>query len=137
MKQKTNSGFALIDAVLAMGLIAVALSFLGVIYSVSRVSRLSRSDLTALYIAQNKMDELKNTPFGDLTVQSNTGFADSNLSSLKSGQARYTIALFDADGDGTADTNIKKITVTVTWSQNTQSKSKTLTTLVGESGLSP
>lgn len=137
MKSKSNGGFALIDTVLAIGLMAVALSFLGVIYSAARLSRVSRSDLLALYIAQNKIDELRNTPFANLAVQSNASFSNPNLSSLRNGQASYTVALFDANGDGTAESNIKKITVTVSWSQNSQIKSKTLTTLAGEAGLSP
>lgn len=136
MRSKTN-GFALIDALIAMGLMAVALSFLGVVYSAGKISKTSRTDIIALYIAQNKMDELKNTSFTALAEQSNITFSDSNLTKLKNGQAVYTVALFDVNNDATPDPDMKKITVTVTWTQNTQSKNLTLSALVGETGLSP
>jgi hypothetical protein len=60
-------------------------------------------------IVDSKMEELRNTPFDSLTTGT-TNFTVSGLPAPASGSVAITSNI-----DGAAQTNIKKVTVTVTW----------------------
>ena len=136
LKQKF-SGFALIDVVVAIGLLGVALTIVGLVYPGTRIARLSQDNLIATGIAQKKLEELKSASFDDLLVQTNTAFGDPDLAKLKNSSANYTISLYDGDGDGVNDNDIKKITAQAAWTLNNESKNKTLTTLKTKTGILP
>ena|SRR3989338_7214411 len=132
-----RAGFTLIDVVIAIALLGVASTILGLIFPGIKLSQLSRSHIIASSIAQRKMDELRSTPFDSLALETNISFADSDLGKLKDSAAVYTVAEFDADGDSVPDSDIKKITVRVTWIEAGGTKEQVLTTLTAAMGLSP
>ncbi len=102
-----------------------------VLYQVSlntlKLNEIVRDKEIALRIAQNKMEELRNTSYSSLP--SSGTFSDSLLSSLPSSSGNITVSNYD--------TNIKQVSVIVQWHRpGTQSTSDiTLTTLIVSGGL--
>lgn len=137
MLYRRSQGFALIDVLIAIGLMGVAAIIVGSIYPGVKLSRVSRGNLIAGSIAQAKMSELRATPFASLDVESDVSFGDADLSALRDGEAAYTVELFDADNDANVDDDIKKITVSVNWTEGGLEKNINLTSLSAETGLSP
>jgi len=133
--KQIKRGFALIDTVVAIGLIGLSLAVLAGVYPARRLSQMSRAYVIAQAVAQTKMEELRLLGFAALNSSQNTVFTDSNLNKLKDAAGAYAVTEFDADNDGQNEDDIKKITVTVTWSERGESKIVSLQTLLGQTGL--
>ncbi len=136
MKPKTKTkGFAIIDTIVAIALVGLATIVVGLIYPGMRISEQSLARVRALSIAEKKMEELKAAQFEALALAANTAFSDADLNKLKNGSALYSVTAHDGDNDGNVENDLKKITVTVNWTYQSESKAVTLNSLVSKYGL--
>lgn len=133
MRNKNNKiknkqeGFTIIELLFSLALVAVMLVLYQVSLNTLKLNEVVRDREIALRIAQNKMEELRNTSYNSLP--SSGTFADSLLTSLPSSSGNITVSDYDE--------NIKQVSVIVQWHRpGTQSTSNvTLTTLIVSGGI--
>ena len=132
-KQIPNSqkkGFTLVEVLVAVFILAVGISAVLVIFpSGLRVARSSKMATVAVYLAQEKIEEIISQPYAGISSE-----AKQTLSSPFSAYSRKTeITCFDPNGELVPncpdDTGIKEIKVTVSW--GIAGKEIELTTLIG------
>lgn len=126
-------GSALIEMIVAIGLLGVVLVglYLGMLFAF-KINRQARFVTTAYQVAEQEMEIIRNCS-SSLANRTDAAFVGEveGLEQLPSGQGTLTIA------DHGGDTNIKEVTVTVTWDNPDASHrtSRNLTTLVTQGGL--
>jgi prepilin-type N-terminal cleavage/methylation domain-containing protein len=118
MKKRKDSGFSIIELLVAMGILSIALLSLGsMVYSVMGSTSLSKGMTVATNLMQDKMEGLKNTVVSALTTGNDT-VQLGNVSYLR----QWTVA---------PSANTRTITVTVNWNDRGP-HNVTTTTLRGE-----
>ncbi len=100
-----QKGFGLIEVIVTLFLITVTLLLFQATANSIILNKYSRYREIALRIADQKLQDLRTTPYAELP--STGSFADPQLSSLPNGQAAITVA--------DLNTRLKDVTVTVTW----------------------
>ena len=118
MKKKKDSGFTMIELLIAMGILSVALLSLGsMVYSVMNSTSLSKGMTVATTLMQDKMESLKNTAVSSLTTGNDT-VQLGNIDYLR----QWTVS---------PSANTRTITVTVNWNDRGP-HNVTTTTIRGE-----
>ena len=118
MKKKKDSGFTMIELLIAMGILSVALLSLGsMVYSVMNSTSLSKGMTVATTLMQDKMEGMKNTVVSSLTTGNDT-VQLGNINYLR----QWTVF---------PSANTRTITVTVNWTDRGP-HNVTTTTLWGE-----
>ena len=120
-------GFTLIEVIIALALIVVTVTLLGVALSSLPLTKRARNQNLAYHIAAKKIEELRNTAFTSLP--SPGPFSDPGLSDLASSTASFTIT------DYAGSAQIKKISISVNWYEQNQTRNVLLETLISNSGL--
>lgn len=118
INKKGQKGFTLVEVLISASIITITIvGMLGLFTYTSRLAELAGDKVTVLNIAQDKMDEIRNTAFGSIasTYPSGTTFA---LSAPLTGTG--TITLDTSVGD------IIGVTVSVSW-VNTKGRGSTIT----------
>jgi prepilin-type N-terminal cleavage/methylation domain-containing protein len=124
--KRAQQGFTIIELLLSLALVAAMVVLYQVALNTLKLNEIVRDKEIALRIAQNKMEELRNTPYNSLPASST--FSDTLLSSLASSSGSITVSNY-------SDT-VKQVSVIVQWHRpGTQSNSSiTLTTLMKQNG---
>ena len=120
-------GFSLIELIVALGLISVAVLLLGVAVSSVPLTKNTRDQNLAYHIAVKKIEELRSISYASLPGSGT--FTDPGFAELNSAAGQLTVASYQGSSE------IKHITVTVTWTDGGANKNVTLDTLMAENGL--
>jgi type IV pilus assembly protein PilV len=116
--RKDQKGFTLLEFLIAVMVLSVALLGLGTLTgAMINYNKEAFDNTVAVALSQGKMEQLKNIPYGSLTGGNDT-------------QSPYT-RTWTID-DNTPGTDMKTLTVTVTWSWKGDSKEVEYTSIVGK-----
>ncbi len=127
-RKKREEGFSLIEILIAMVILGIMLMTLisVFIYGYNVLSRTKQVAL-ATQICQEEIERIRNLSF-DTILTLGTTFSNDKLASLSNGQG--ILALEDSVG-----TDIKKLTVSVTWTYRGQTLRKDVVTLITKLGV--
>jgi prepilin-type N-terminal cleavage/methylation domain-containing protein len=118
MKKRKDSGFTMIEILIALFILSVALlGICSMVYSVMSSTSLSKEMAVATTLMQDKMESLKNTPVTSLTAGNDT-VQLGNIDYLR----QWTVS---------PSANTRSITVTVNWNRRGP-HTVTTTTIRGE-----
>jgi prepilin-type N-terminal cleavage/methylation domain-containing protein len=127
-KKKSPGGFSLIEVLIAVGVLGIVfMSTISIfIYGFNAVAR-TRQVALATQICREQIEIVRNLPY-DSFVSLGSTFTHSRLSSFSAGAGAQAIE----PGPGT---DIKKLTVTVTWTYRGLGRRKDVTTYITRSGI--
>ena len=133
-RQLTDSnGFTLIEALLAMSLLSIAVfGMFSLLHSVMWYNEFAETVTTATTLAQDKVEALKNTdyesiPVADPDPDPDLGLDENGNTGAGGIYSRTTTVTIDP-----TYSNIKRITVDVSWSWKGNQKDVTLRTMLKE-----
>jgi type II secretory pathway pseudopilin PulG len=139
--KKTNLAFTLVDVMVGMGVLGVVLLSLFAAFSFGfGVVKVTREDLQATQLIEEKMEVIRLYKWADFT---NSGYVSTNFTAsfASNGPAFYrgTVEIarpvFDAN-DGSAYSNeLRKVTITLSWTNNNIERKRAATTFVSHYGL--
>ena len=129
--RNVKQGFTLIEVliaiILASGGLMVLMQLMGV--AIFADSNLEYS-LISLNLANEKMEELKDTAFGSISAGTETGSA---IGFDWVDQRQWTVDYVDANlSTSVSDTGLKDVTVKVQWTQKGGTQSVAVETLIGD-----
>ncbi|OGL38811.1 MAG: hypothetical protein A2042_01050 [Candidatus Schekmanbacteria bacterium GWA2_38_11] len=102
-----KEGFTLVEIMVAMIVLSIGLlSFFALNMAIIKSNVFSKAITYATNLAQEKIEQLKNTPYANITNQTETGIG------LNNAFTRTTTVQ-----EGVPQANMKTITVTVTWQE--------------------
>ncbi len=128
---KKQEGFTLVELMIAVAILAIGLLALaGLQVTAIRGNLSSKGQTTAVMLAEAKMEEFKNTAFSSLSNVTNQ--ADSNNPLNESGQSGGRYNRYWTIQNYAGSSNMKQITVTVSWTETIGSRSISLDTVVAK-----
>ncbi len=95
----------------------------------------SHRDSLAKDVATSQLENLRLKGFDNLGSPGTTSFSDSRLNLLPSSSASYTIADCPVNICINGETDIKQVTVTLSWKEKNQTRSIKLSTFISKGGL--
>ncbi|HSX83562.1 MAG TPA: prepilin-type N-terminal cleavage/methylation domain-containing protein [Candidatus Saccharimonadia bacterium] len=117
-----NAGFTLVESMLALAIMSVGLLALaGLQITALRGNALSRSITTAVSIAEQRLEQLKNTPYSDIQAEAATQVTASNL--------HFTRQVTVTNGPLP---NTKSVSVLVSWQDQSKTHTLPIATLIGQ-----
>ena len=117
-----NAGFTLVESMLALAIMSVGLLALaGLQITALRGNALSRSMTTAVSIAEQRLEQLKNTPYSDIQAEAATQVTASNL--------HFTRQVTITNGPLP---NTKSVSVLVSWQDQSKTHTLPIATLIGQ-----
>ncbi len=118
-RQRDQKGFTLLEFLIAVMILSVAMLGMATLTgAMINFNKEAFDNTKAVALAQGKLEQLKNIPYGSLTGGTDTT------------QTPYT-RTWTIDDD-TPGTDMKTLTVTVTWSWKGESKEVEYTSIVGK-----
>jgi type II secretory pathway pseudopilin PulG len=111
IRKRPRKGFTLIEAMMLLTILGIVGLAAGIsLQSLTRVPKANDVQLSIASSLTDKMEQLRGTAFASLAVgSSNDTVTINNTPYTRS----WTIALADANGDGSNDSDFKQITVTI------------------------
>lgn len=127
-RRKKNEGFSLIEVVVAMTVLGImSMTLIGVlVHGYSLLSR-TRQVTLATQICQEQVEIIRNKPF-DAILTLGTTFTNGQLVSLLNGQGTQAV-------EASVGSEIRKLTVSVSWYFRGQTMRKDVVTLITRSGI--
>ncbi len=117
-----NAGFTLVESMLALAIMSVGLLALaGLQITALRGNALSRSMTTAVSIAEQRLEQLKNTPYSDIQAEAATQVTASNL--------HFTRQVTVTNGPLP---NTKSVSVLVSWQDQSKTHMFPIATIIGQ-----
>src|SRR5262249_2910190 len=117
-----NAGFSLLETMLALAILSIGLLALaGLQVTALRGNMFSRTMAIAVSIAEQRLEELKNTPYANIAAESATQVTASNMN--------FTRQVTVADGPVA---NTKAISVIVSWQEKSQTHTLPINTIIGQ-----
>jgi type IV pilus assembly protein PilV len=117
-----NAGFTLVESMLALAIMSVGLLALaGLQITALRGNALSRSMTTAVSIAEQRLEQLKNTPYSDIQAEAATQVTASNL--------HFTRQVTVTNGPLP---KTKSVSVLVSWQDQSKTHTLPIATLIGQ-----
>jgi prepilin-type N-terminal cleavage/methylation domain-containing protein len=117
-------GVTLIETIIAIAVVASTLTAVGALLSAARLGLSTRDESLAYAVASSKLEGLRAA--GYAALPGNGSFSDTQLSSLPAGTGSLTVS----DESET----LKRVTVTVGWSERGAARSVSLSTLIASTG---
>jgi len=119
----SNAGFTLLESMLALAILSIGLLALGRL-QISAIwgNALSRDMMTAVSIAEQKIEQLKNTPFANVQSESSTQVTVANRNFTR----QVTVT------DSSPLPNTKTVSVLVTWKDKAKTHTVPLTTIIAQ-----
>ena len=117
-----NAGFTLVESMLTLAIMSVGLLALaGLQITALRGNALSRSMTTAVSIAEQRLEQLKNTPYTSIQAEAATQVTASNL--------HFTRQVTVTNGPLP---NTKSVSVLVSWQDQSKTHTLPIATLIGQ-----
>ncbi|MEK7581529.1 MAG: prepilin-type N-terminal cleavage/methylation domain-containing protein [Patescibacteria group bacterium] len=126
-KRQRRFGFSLIEVLLSVFILIILTAILLTASGTLTLTRQSNLQSTASKIASKKVEDLRNTAFASLPASG--PFADPNLSKLPQGAATLTVSNYQSS------TQIKQVSINVTWVVNSTTRQVHMDTLIYENGI--
>lgn len=124
-----QSGFGLVEVVMAIGLLAVtSLALTGLFRSILYIQSSALYQKSATLAAQRQIESLRNSNYNDLTTGSNIDFSGSlptNLPVPRTGTAAITEPV----------SGLKRVDVTITYRHGTATKTVKVSSMIGIIGI--
>lgn len=124
-----QSGFGLVEVVMAIGLLAVtSLALTGLFRSILHIQSSALYQKSATLAAQREIESLRNSNYNDLTAGSSIDFSadlPSNLPSPKTGTAAVTEPV----------SGLKRVDVTINYRHGTATKTVKVSSMIGIIGI--
>src|ERR687895_777695 len=118
-----EEGFTLIEIMIALVVLSVGLVALaGLQISAIRGNAFSKRMTTAVSIANEKMEQLKNSPYANILSESSIQVTQSNMNFTR----QVTVT------NNSPLPNTKTVTVMITWSDTSKSHSVPITTIISQ-----
>jgi type IV pilus assembly protein PilV len=119
----SEEGFTLLEIMIALVVLSVSLVALaGLQISAIRGNAFSKRMTTAVSIANEKMEQLKNSSYANILSESSIQVNQSNMNFTR----QVTVT------NNSPLPNTKTVNVTVTWSQGSKSHSVPMTTIISQ-----
>jgi type IV pilus assembly protein PilV len=116
-----NAGFTLVESMLTLVIMSVGLLALaGLQITALRGNDLSRRMTTAVSIAEQSLEQLKNTPYANIQAEAASGITASNL--------HFTRQITVTNGPLA---NTKSVSVLVSWQDQSKTHTLPLATIIG------
>ena len=117
-----KAGFTLVESMLTLAIMSVGLLALaGLQITALRGNDLSRRRTTAVSIAEQRLEQLKNTPYTNIQAEAASEVTASNL--------HFTRQVTVTDGPLP---NTKSVSVLVSWQDQSQTHTLPLATIIGQ-----
>jgi prepilin-type N-terminal cleavage/methylation domain-containing protein len=117
-----NAGFSLVESMLTLAIMSVGLLALaGLQITALRGNDLSRRMMTAVSIAEQSIEQLKNTPYTNIQAEAASEVTASNL--------HFTRQVTVTDGPLP---NTKSVSVLVSWQDQSKTHTLPLATIIGQ-----
>jgi type IV pilus assembly protein PilV len=117
-----NAGFTLVESMLTLAIMSVGLLALaGLQITALRGNDLSRRMTTAVSIAEQRLEQLKNTPYTNIQAEATSEVTASNL--------HFTRQVTVTNGPLP---NTKSVSVLVSWQDQSQTHTLQLATIIGQ-----
>lgn len=134
MLSRKEKAYTLVEILIAALFIGIALITMAAAFTnSSHILQKSRHTLTALGYLQNYAEYVRNLPFSGLTNST----PDISPAPLNNPQLFITVESYDADNDGSTDSDIKKVSLRISWTEAGTTIFKKTVTLVTKKGLNP
>lgn len=127
---KSEKGFTLIEIIVAIMLLVVALlGMVSVTTMVIKGNSFSKMMTTATTLAKDKMEDFNDLSYAVLPAGSATDYATAGGTVQASATGAYFLRVSTVTADSPA-ANMKSVSVTVSWPQQSPAHSVTVTTIV-------
>lgn len=130
-----ESGFSLVEVIIGIFIIGMIVLVLSNIPNAINLVTTSQSESKVREVTAKKIEDLRLLGYTGL-ANGTTSFSDSKLSGLTNVSGNVLIS--DCSTEPTLCPNeelAKKVTVTITWNENTEPKRFSVTTLISQGGL--
>jgi len=125
-----NAGFTLIESMLALSILSISLLALaGLQITALRGNAASRRMATAVSLAEQRLEQLKNTPYVNIVSESPPVNIDPDTGQVTANATKWTREVIVTAGSPM--TNTKTVTVTVTWQDQSRTHQVPLVTIIG------
>lgn len=128
LRRKKDEGFSLIEVLIAMAILGImSMTLIAVlVHGFNLLSRTKQITL-ATQVCQEQVELIRNKPF-DSILNLGTTYANDKLTSLPDGQGTQAL-------ESSVGADIRKLTVSVSWSFRGQTMRKDVVTLITRSGI--
>jgi len=128
MRRKKDEGFSLIEVLIAMTILGImSMTLIAVlVHGFNLLSRTKQINL-ATQVCQEQVELIRNKPF-DSILNLGTTYTNDKLTSLPDGQGTQAL-------ESSVGADIRKLTVSVSWSFRGQTMRKDVVTLITRSGI--
>lgn len=123
--RREQSGLSTVEVIFSLFVIGVAFVVYAASLNLVPLIKSTRHQNVAYHLALKQIEQFRNTDFSALPASG--ALVDSDLSLLPSGTAQLTVS--------EEATGLKRLTVTVSWSEAAGGKSVSLDTLIYQNGL--
>ncbi|MBU1036750.1 prepilin-type N-terminal cleavage/methylation domain-containing protein [Patescibacteria group bacterium] len=133
--QKNQQGFSLIETLIALTILILALLTMVQLFPLGlKNASYSRSETTAVFLAQAKMEEIISERYDQVLTGT---FAEASLVTIDDDFARYSrqtvIYYVDEDLESSVqDIGLKRVDVTVSWPGGDSNRTVTINTLISD-----
>ena len=126
LNAKSAAGYSLIEVLIGMMILSIAIgSAFSLSVSVNRTMLTNQRITAASNLAEYKLEELRNLPYIGIIDGADTGTLDAYGVSPGRFTRSWTVAT------DTPETGLKSVTVTVTWPQWSDTRSYSMTAVIG------
>lgn len=128
LRRKKDEGFSLIEVLIAMTILGImSMTLIAVlVHGFNLLSRTKQINL-ATQVCQEQVELIRNKPF-DSILNLGTTYTNDKLTSLPDGQGAQAL-------ESSVGADIRKLTVSVSWSFRGQTMRKDVVTLITRSGI--
>jgi Tfp pilus assembly protein PilV len=126
-RDSVQSGFSLVEVIISLFFVFTIFMLLILEINALSITKKQRFEYIASQVANNQMESLRATSFSNLPASGT--ISDPLLSQIPSGAGSFSVL------DYPNYNGMKEISVTITWSDGTSSKSFTITTLASAQGI--
>ena len=131
---KSEEAYTLVEIVVAVLFIAIALITIASAFTnSSAILQKSRHTLTALGYLQDYAERIRNLPFSSVSSDN----PDISAAPLSNPSFTITVESYDADNDSAVESDIKKVSLSISWNEAGRTITKKTATLVTENGINP